>query len=65
MVIVTKAPFVTTLIHIIVSMKCKLWTPRETQLVNVHTKMPREVDMIFVGQPLDVGGGSLDPPRPP
>jgi hypothetical protein len=27
--------------------------------------MLKEVDKIFVGQPLDLGGGGLDPPRPP
>jgi hypothetical protein len=27
--------------------------------------MPREVDMIFVGRPLDPGGGGLGPTRPP
>jgi hypothetical protein len=65
MVTITKAPFVTTLVHIVVSMKFKLKTPKETQLPNVHTKMPKEVDKIFVGQPLDLGGGGLDPLRPP
>jgi len=27
--------------------------------------MPKEVDKIFVGQPLDPRGGGLDPPKPP
>jgi len=27
--------------------------------------MPREVDMIFVGRPLNPKGGGLGPPRPP
>ncbi len=26
--------------------------------------MPREVDKIFVRQPLDIGGRGLNPPRP-
>ncbi len=65
MVTVTEAPFVTTPAHIVVSMRSRPQTPRETQLVSVHTKMPREVDTIFVGQPLDLGRRSLEPPRPP
>ncbi len=32
--------------------------------MSVHTKMPREVDMIFVGQPSDPRGGKSKPPRP-
>jgi hypothetical protein len=47
MVIVTKAPFVTTLAYIVISMRSKPKIPRETQLVNVYIKMPRKVDMIF------------------
>jgi hypothetical protein len=39
--------------------------PREPQLVNVHTEMPREVDKIFFGQLLDPGGRGSDPLRPP
>ncbi len=27
--------------------------------------MPKEVDKIFVRQPLDLGGGGSNPPRPP
>jgi hypothetical protein len=30
----------------------------------MHIKMPKEVDMIFVKQPSDLGGGGLRPPRP-
>jgi hypothetical protein len=40
-------------------------TPRGTNLVSMHTKMPRVVDRIFVGQPLDPRGKGLGPPRPP
>jgi hypothetical protein len=47
MVTITEAPFVTALAHIVVSIKCKPHIPRETQLVNVHTKMPTKVDKIF------------------
>jgi len=39
--------------------------PRETQLVNVHIEMPKKVDMIFVGQPLDPKVGNSNPSRPP
>jgi hypothetical protein len=62
MVIVIEAPFVTTLVHIVVSMKSRPQTPRKTQLVGVHIEMPREVDRIFVGQPLDPGKGGSKPP---
>jgi hypothetical protein len=47
MVIVTKAPFVTTLVHIVINMKSRPQTPRETQLVSVHIEMPREVDKLY------------------
>jgi len=68
MVIIIEDPFVTTLIHIVVNMRSGPHILRETQLVSVHTKMPKEVDMIFARHPLDPRRGSLDPlgpPRPP
>ncbi len=37
MVTITEAPFVTTPAHIVVSMRSKPQTLRETQLVIVHT----------------------------
>jgi hypothetical protein len=49
LVTIIEVPFITTRAHNVVSMKSKPRTPRETQLVNVLTKMPREVDKIFVG----------------
>jgi hypothetical protein len=49
MVIIIEAPFITTPAHNVVSMRFRPQTPRETQLVSVHTKMPKEVDMIFAG----------------
>jgi hypothetical protein len=64
MVIITKTPFVTALAHIIVGMKTKPQTLRETKLVSVHTKMPREVDKIFVKQPLDPRRRGSNPLRP-
>jgi hypothetical protein len=63
-VIVTKVPYVITPTNIVASMRSKPQTPRETQLVNVHTKMPREVDNFFVKQPLDLRRGGSNPPRP-
>ncbi len=65
MVIITEAPFVIALARTIVSMRSKLQTPRETQLVSVHIEMLREVNKIFVKQPLDPRGGGSDPTRPP
>jgi hypothetical protein len=62
MVIVTKVPFIIALAHTIVNMRSIPQTPREAQLVNVHIKMPIKVDMIFVRQPLDLGGGGSNPP---
>jgi hypothetical protein len=64
MVIVIEAPFGTTPSHIIVGMRTKPQTIKETKLVSVHTKMPREVDKIFVKQPLDLGGRGPRPPGP-
>ncbi len=57
MAIVTKAPFTTTSTHTIISMRSKPQISRGTDLVSMHTKMLREVDMIFVRHPLDPGGG--------
>jgi hypothetical protein len=48
MVIVIEAPFVTTPTHTIVGMKSRPQTLRGAQLVNVHTEMPREVNIVFV-----------------
>ncbi len=33
--------------------------------MNLHEDIPREVNRIFVNQPSDPKGGSLDPPKPP
>jgi len=65
MVIVTEISVITSLAHIVVTMRSRPQTLKETQLVSVHTEMPREVDMIFVGQSLDLGIGSLERQRPP
>jgi len=57
MVTVTKAPFTTTLTHTIPSMRSRPQTLKGKYLVNMHTKMLKEVDMVFVKQPLDLRRG--------
>jgi hypothetical protein len=57
MVIVTKALFTTTLARTIIDMKFKPHTLKGINLVNMHIKMPKEVDNIFVGQPSNLGRG--------
>jgi hypothetical protein len=57
-----------TPINIVGGIRFKPHTPRGTQFVNLHEDFPKEVNIVFVGQPLDRGGGDLDPPglvRPP
>jgi hypothetical protein len=66
MVIVTETPHVIASTRVLANMRSKPHTPRETQLISVHTKMPRKVDNVFVKQPLDLRGGgsnSLGPPK--
>jgi hypothetical protein len=65
MVKVIEAPFIITPIHTIVGMRSTPQTPRGTDLVNMHTKMLRKVDMIFVGQPLNPRGGGRSRPLGP
>jgi len=65
MVTIIEAPFVIVPTHIVVSLRSIPQIPRETQLVNVHIEMPKKVDMIFVGQPLDPKVGSSNPSGPP
>jgi len=57
MVIVIETPFTTTIAHTIPSMSFRPQILKGTNLVSVHTKMPKEVDMIFVGQLLDLREG--------
>ncbi len=33
--------------------------------MNLHENIPREVNIIFVSQPSNLGGGSSNPPRLP
>jgi hypothetical protein len=61
MVITIETPFVTTPTHIVVGMGSKPQTPRGIELMSVHTKMPRKVNIFFVGQPSNpIGRGSGD-----
>jgi hypothetical protein len=64
MVTIIEAPFTTTPTCTIASMRSKPQTPRGTNLASMHIKMPREVDMIFLGQPSNLRGGGLGPPGP-
>ncbi len=64
MVIVNEVFFLITLAHTNVVMRSKPHTPRGTDLVNMHIKMTKEVDRIFVGQPSYLRGGGSGPPRP-
>jgi hypothetical protein len=57
MVRVIEAPFTTALAHTIPGMKFRPQTLKGTNLVSMHTEMPKEVDMIFVRKPLNPGGG--------
>jgi hypothetical protein len=57
MITVTNVPFVLTPIHNVVGIKSKPQTPRGTKFVNLHEDMPKEVDKVFVNQPLDPRGG--------
>ncbi len=57
MVIVAKVPFITTPARTIVSMKSRPQTPRGTDLMSMHTKMPKKVNKIFVRHPSNPRGG--------
>jgi hypothetical protein len=48
MIIVIEAPFVSILVHIVISIKFRPHTLRGTELVNVHEDLPREVNKVFV-----------------
>ncbi len=56
--------FVLTRIHTIDGVRSKTQTPRATKFVNLHEDIPRQVNDVFVNQPLDLGGGGSNPPRP-
>ncbi len=65
MITITKAPFVSTLIQIVVGIRSKPQTPRGTIFMNLHEDMPKKVNKIFTNQPLDPKRGDSNPPRPP
>jgi hypothetical protein len=65
MIIVIEVPFVSTPVHIVVGMRFKPLTLKGTKLVSVHVEMPKELNKVFITQPSESRGGSLNPPRPP
>ncbi len=54
-----------TPITIVGGIKSTPHIPRRTKFVNLHEDLLREVNKVFASQPLDQGGGGLNPPRPP
>ena len=54
-----------TPITIVGGIKSRPHIPRRTKFVNLHEDLLREVNKVFANQPLDQGGGGLNPPRPP
>jgi hypothetical protein len=64
MVTIIETPFTITPTCTIANMRSKPQIPRGTNLVSMHIKMLKEVDMIFLGQPSNLRGGGLGPPRP-
>jgi hypothetical protein len=63
-VTITKVPFVSTLVHNVVGIESIPQTPRGIKLVSMHEQMPKKVNKVFVGQPLDLGGGNSHSLRP-
>ncbi len=47
MIIVTEAPFVSSPIHTIVSIKYRPHIPRGTYFVSLHENMPKKVNKVF------------------
>jgi hypothetical protein len=64
MVIIIEVPFTITPTHTIVGMRSRPQIPRGINLVSMHIEMPREVDMIFVGQPSNLKRGGSRPLGP-
>jgi hypothetical protein len=64
-IIITKAPFMSTLVTIIGSMKSKPHTPRGIKFVNLHKNFPRKVNKVFTSQPSNQRGSGSNPPGPP
>jgi hypothetical protein len=61
MIIVIEILFTTSLAHTILGTRSKPQIPKGTNLVSMHTKMPIEVDMIFVTQPSNSRRGRSRP----
>jgi hypothetical protein len=64
-IIVIKTPFVLTSIHIVVGIRSTPQIPRGIELVSVHEEMPKDINKIFVGHPLDISRCGLDLPLGP
>ncbi len=64
-IIITKAPFISTLVNIVIGIRSKSQIPRGIEFVSLHEDMLQEVNKVFTSKPLDQRGGNLDPPRPP
>ncbi len=57
-----------TPVSIVGGVRSRPHTLRGTQFVNLHEDFPKEVNIVFTSQPLNQGGGDLDPlglARPP
>jgi hypothetical protein len=63
-IIVTEFLFVSTLIHIVDGVGSRPQIPIGTKFVSLHEDIPKEVNKVFVSQPLDPGGGGSDPLGP-
>jgi len=64
MIIVTEAPFILALVHIVVGIKSRPQIPRGRELVSFQEDILREVNITFTNQPLNLRRGDLDPLRP-
>lgn len=61
---VIEPPFVSTPIHIINGVRSRMQTLRTIEFVSLHEYILGEVNNFFAKQPLDLGGGGLDPLGP-
>jgi len=65
MIIVIETPFVSTLVHTIISIRSRPQTPRGTKLMSLHEDMPRKLNKVFVNQPSNPRESGSNPPGPP
>jgi len=63
-IIIIKAPFVSTMVTTVDNIKSRQHTPRGTKFVNLHEDFRGKVNKDFACQPLDQGGGCSNSPRP-